>query len=323
MPHDTIALLIPVFDDWVACRALLARLDDVLSPLTKQVSVIVVDDGSHETPVAVGDFSCLRLTLVRLRRNLGHQRAICVGLTYVHSSVNPDVTVVMDSDGEDRPEDVPRLLAQAEAAPGSIVFAKRTKRSESLMFRVGYQAFRLLHRLSTGHDISFGNFSAIPRVRLASLLSVSDLWNNYAASVIASRQRYCSVPAERGSRLAGQPHMNVVALVAHGLGALSVFGETVSIRLAVVGVLAGLLAVVLVLLGVSNVVPMSLPSLVVAIIVTVASLQLIAFALLFAFMTLSRRSAAGFMPIRDAAQFIEHIGAWPRATGEPVRTPVP
>ena len=73
--------------------------------------------------------------MLRLRRNLGHQRAIAIGLTYIQAQMTTayEAVVVMDGDGEDAPEDVPRLLARLEAEGGrSIVFAERTRRSESL-----------------------------------------------------------------------------------------------------------------------------------------------------------------------------------------------
>jgi hypothetical protein len=51
------------------------------------------------------------------RRNLGHQRAIAIGLGYLKATVPGKFLIVMDSDGQDRPEDVRRLLAAAGANP--------------------------------------------------------------------------------------------------------------------------------------------------------------------------------------------------------------
>ena len=94
------------------------------------------------------------LDRLRLRRNLGHQRAICVGLAQfegIGRYTSIDTCVVMDADGEDAPADVPRLLAAfAEGNGTHAVFASRLKRSEGLLFRFSYATYRLVHRVLTG-----------------------------------------------------------------------------------------------------------------------------------------------------------------------------
>lgn len=320
MTELKIAVVMPVYNDWQACRVLVAQLDRILAARhLRHIPILIVDDGTQdlETVGALGDgYACVEPIVLQLRRNLGHQRAICIGLAYAHETISPDVTVVMDSDGEDSADDVPRLLDAVQSHSDAIVFARRTKRSESYLFRIGYALFKGLHRLATGHGIAFGNFSAIPRVRLASLLSVGDLWNNYAASVLVSKQRYTSIPTVRGTRLEGQPRMNFTALVAHGLSAISVFGEIVAIRLALGGAIVAMLTTGGLLLSVAGLVGLALPVLVLLAMLSLACVQLIGFALLFAFITLSRRSAPVFQPTRDSQFYIQCVV---RPSGVPVQ----
>ncbi len=147
----------------------------------------------------------------------------------------------MDGDGEDDPADVPRLLERLEREDrGRIVFAERTRRSESLVFRFFYGLYRGLHHLLTGQKVRVGNFSAIPRRRLSSLVVVSELWNHYAAAVIRSRQPYSTMPTRRAKRLRGRSTMNFVSLVTHGLSAISVQSDVVGVRLFVLSVLLAL-----------------------------------------------------------------------------------
>ena len=107
--------------------------------------------------------------MLPLRRNLGHQRAIAIGLAYVEQHIDNRCVVVMDSDGEDSPEDVPRLLARFEEEGGDkIVFAERTRRSETIIFKIFYLIYRWLDFLSDGGAGSgSGNFSVIPPRALA------------------------------------------------------------------------------------------------------------------------------------------------------------
>src|SRR5262249_37876231 len=148
-----------------------------------------------------------------------------------------------DGDGEDDPADVPRLVQRCrEEGFEKIVFAERTRRSETLAFRAFYGLYKVVHVLLTGIRGRVGNFSVVPPARLESLVVVSELWNHYAAAAFKSRQPLCLVPTRRASRLQGRSRMNFVDLVAHGLSAISVFGETVGVRLLVLACLLILMA---------------------------------------------------------------------------------
>ena len=186
--HSELLILLPVFNDWQALRKLLAALDRELVEGGIGAEVLVVHDGSTEPFEALtieADYRAIRrVDVLRLRRNLGHQRAIAIGLAFVEAE-RPDcrAVVLMDSDGEDAPEDVPRLIAKYEAeGRRKIIFAERTKRSESLVFRVFYVLYRMVHRLLTGNWVRVGNFSVIPRRAARGLVATSELWNHYAAA---------------------------------------------------------------------------------------------------------------------------------------------
>ena len=196
-----------------------------------------------EIELESGTFAALRrIDVLRLRRNLGHQRAIAVGLAYVEECLHADAVVVMDGDGEDDPADVPRLLERLdEEGHATIVFAERARRSESLVLRVFYSLFKLLHLLLTGKGVRVGNFSAIPRRRLTSLVVVAEIWNHYAAAVFRSRQPYCMIPTFRARRLCGTSSMNFVSLVTHGLSAISVYSDVVGVRLLVMSIILAIL----------------------------------------------------------------------------------
>ena len=81
-PNDSVAVLIPVFNDWAAVQDLLPQLDAVLAKERYRVTLVIVDDGSSEPVDLAGSISGLtaiqRVTLVSLRRNLGHQRGAAV-----------------------------------------------------------------------------------------------------------------------------------------------------------------------------------------------------------------------------------------------------
>jgi hypothetical protein len=312
----SLAILIPNFNDWESLRLLLPELDRAMAGLEHQVFVLVVDDASTE-PIPEGwpgqNFSALdSVEVLHLRSNQGHQRAIALGLYHVHEFTDAEAVVVMDGDGEDRPEDLPEMLrAFAAGAAGEVsevVFAARTKRMESLGFRLGYRAYRLVHYALTGVAVRVGNFSVVPRPALARLMAVPDLWNHYAASIYRARLPRRLVPLPRGRRLAGESKMNFVSLLIHGLSAMSVFSDQVSARLLTVAV--GFAALATALIGVTAGVrwftDLAIPgwaTFTVGLLLLVV-IQLLSFATLFAFLIASRRSSVNFLLTRDAPYFI-------------------
>lgn len=250
---SSLAIVTPVLDDWESFSELVKNISALEAIRGAKVTIVAVDDGSaHVTlpsPETLGE--CVeQIHVVKLKANQGHQRAIGLGLAYVERELSPDRIVIMDSDGEDRPDVIPTLLAESEANPGAIIVAQRTKRSEGLIFRAGYQVYKFAFRYLTGKPISFGNFSVIPAERLPNIIYNSGVWNNFAATLLKSRVAIRFVPAERGVRYHGSSKMNVTSLMIHGFSAISVFTDVVIGR--IISLLT--LAVVATVIGVSVVI---------------------------------------------------------------------
>lgn len=314
-PADAeITVLLPVFNDWAALRKLLGPLDAVLAEHNLPVHVLVVDDGSTQ-PVPAGPLvdqprAITVVEVLHLRRNLGHQRAIAIGLAYLEAErPASQLVVVMDSDGEDDPRDIPRLIARSEQLDRhAMIFAERTKRSESLVFQVCYHLYRLCHRILTGRGVRVGNFSVIPRRRLSSLVATSELWNHYAAAAFTSRQPYETIPTSRARRLDGRSKMNFVGLVIHGLSAISVYSDTIGVRLLLATlVMMGLDVLLLVVtLGIRVSTDLAIPGWATTVfgVLLIILLQATLFLFVFSFMILAGRNAASFLPTRDYGYFI-------------------
>ena len=251
-------IIVPVLDDEGSLTTLIRELARELADRTG-ISMLVVDDGSVP-PIDLVDVGALDGQVITLSRNLGHQKAIAIGLAHAVAHSLADVIVVMDADGEDRPGDVARMLDAVESGPElSLVVAQRTKRHERLSFRVFYQLYRLLFFLLTGHHISFGNFSAIPIAAGRRLVAMNELWVSFPATLIRSRLPIVELPTHRGKRYHGQPRMNFVSLVTLGFGAVSTFLENALTRmilgasgLVAVSVFASVVAAVLKLLGMAT-----------------------------------------------------------------------
>lgn len=319
-----IYVLIPLFNDWAVAAELLPRLDANLPAGSR---ILLIDDGS--TDRCPEPFPCDRLNrigrveVVALRRNLGHQRAIALGLSFLEAERPFEAVVVMDGDGEDDPDDAPALLDRLKSGDGpKVVFAERTRRSEDLAFRLGYQAYRLVHRVMTGVPVKVGNFSALNRAAVRRLVVSPDAWNHYAAAVFRSRTPLEFVPTCRATRFAGQSRMDLVALVTHGLSAISVFREAVCTRLLIAA--SALLAVLC--LGIAATVAVRLlTGLAIPGWATTAAgllaamvLQVLTLIALIVFSLLGAREAATVLPARDAAWFLDGVRTiWPAGRADP------
>ncbi len=306
--------MMPVYDDWQCAQSVIEKLDALLADIPASVRVLLLDDGSSTpAPEFARAFSRIEgVECLRLRRNLGHQRAIAIGLCFLLQERESDAVVVMDADGEDRPEDVAPLVEKFCAANrAKVVFAARTRRSESLTFRVFYRLYCLLHRALTGIAVKVGNFSILSREHIATLSVVSEMWNHYAASVYKARLTVELHPTSRGKRLGGQSKLNFVSLSIHGLSAISVFAETVGMRLILAACVLMVLAVLLVgaVIGIRFGTSLAIPGWATMScgILLLFILQMLTLAVGLTFSILFNRNNLTFVPIRDYRHFIAAV----------------
>lgn len=232
-------IVTPVFEDRQASARLFAEL---AGSMGRELFVVAVDDGSVQQPVGVASIedAGLQGVVITLRRNVGHQRAIAIGLSWVAENLpQRDFVVVMDSDGEDLPASIPRLLDSLGSEAVDVVVAQRRGRVESWHFRTFYAVYKWLFRLLSGHSISFGNFMAMKPAAVKRLVAMQELWIHVAGCVLTSRLRVQPCVLDRGPRYAGRSKMNFVGLALHGFRGLMVFAEDVLVR---VGMACALIA---------------------------------------------------------------------------------
>ncbi len=308
-----VVVLMPLRDDWASAEVLIRRLDEAVASDRYTLSVLLVDDGSVQ-PCPTAEFQAAyavveTIRVLRLRRNLGHQRAIAMGLVHVEQALECDAVVIMDADGEDTPSGVVQLLHaffETESAPKAI-FAERSRRTESFVFRMSYRLYKVIHRMFTGVSVRVGNFSILPSRYLTTLVVMSEVWNHYAAAVFRSGLPFTAIPIPRGHRITGKSRMNFVSLVAHGMSAISVFGDVVGVRLLISSLIGALLAgigivvVVMIRLFTSKAIPGWATYTIGTLMVIV--MQFITIATSFTFTMLSNRVNLSHVPLRDFQWF--------------------
>ena len=256
MPSHPLVIVTPVYEDREASSQLFLELAQEFGA---SAFVVAVDDGSVAEPLDPDSLRRVGLSgmIIRLRRNVGHQRAIAVGLGFVADELpGAERVVVMDSDGEDRPSTIHALLDALQSSQFDIAVAERKSRVETLPFRVFYVLYKIIFGAMTGRRISFGNFMALKPQAVRRLASMHETGTHLAGAVLGSKMRLAICPLDRGARYAGRSKMNFVGLVLHGFKGLMVFSEDVMVRVGLACVLisgfaiaGAIVAVVLKLIG--------------------------------------------------------------------------
>ena len=313
MAWNSLEIVAPVYNDWESFAILVERLDLVLADARLSANITAIDDGSNTTmqPEAIqrNTLRAIRkIDVVRLACNMGNQRAVAVGIVLVAKKQTDSLVIVMDSDGDDRPEDVIALVRKANEVGTGIVCAHRGKRSENLSFRIWYGLYKVAFKLMTGKVIDFGNFMAITKTALTMLAHHPSLWNNLPATVVLSRISLTRLYTERGTRFHGKPKMNFVSLLIHGLSAISVFLDIFLVRLlcGLAVVMAGALIATAIIIFIRFFTDFATAGWATAaagplVVVFLTSLFVAALATLG---LLSNRSALQTVPFTDASRFI-------------------
>jgi polyisoprenyl-phosphate glycosyltransferase len=230
----TIWILCPVYFDVASFRILKQRVLDVLADCGPEhrIRFVVADDSAGADPEIEDLRADHEIHVVTPPFNLGHQRCIVHALRILLRDVGTDdLIVTMDGDGEDRPEDLPALLAPLRDPRGRarLVLAKRTTRQESRAFRFSYVAFKLAFRVLTGTTLATGNFAAFSAswARTALLHPYFDL--AYSSTLVTFSEAVL-VPSPRGTRYEGRSRMTSSRLVMHGIRLFMPFLDRVAVR---------------------------------------------------------------------------------------------
>ncbi len=208
---QSISVVVPIYNDQEVIAELHRRLRPVLEAITDGYEIILVDDGSRdhswEEMLQVRKAN-EHVRAVRLSRNFGQQSAIAAGL----SLTSNDLIVLMDSDLQDRPEDIPTLIDALLADPyATMAIAQWEERKDS---RMKLAVSRLFQRVSN----SITEIHTVPRLGIFRVMKkgvVEELRNfpEKTATTVSLLyyigSRYVAVPLKRDARFAGKSGYNL------------------------------------------------------------------------------------------------------------------
>ncbi|HET7857505.1 MAG TPA: glycosyltransferase family 2 protein [Gaiellaceae bacterium] len=152
-----ISVVIPVHDEERSVGLLYEELQAALEPLDEPWEAIFVDDGSTD-----GSFAALtrlhaaapNVRVVRLRRNFGKSAALAAGF----GQAEGETVVTIDSDLQDDPAEIPRLLAKLDEG-FDLVSGWKTRRRDPWRRRALSRVFNAVTSRLSGlrlHDMNCG-----------------------------------------------------------------------------------------------------------------------------------------------------------------------
>ena len=227
-----IIILIPVFNDWESLKRLLSEINENIKSFSEiNFECLIVNDASTiQPPELKKPSNFCSVEILNMKENKGHARCNAFGIRYVYQNKEFDNLILMDGDGEDRPEEIKSLIEKIKEDPSLSAVAKRVKRSEGPFFQFLYQLHKLNTLLFTGKIINFGNYSILTRNDVEKIHSKASLWSSYSGSVKKNIKSYNRINSIRGLRYFGPSQMSLFKLIIHSLSIIAVFKYQVFLR---------------------------------------------------------------------------------------------
>ena len=227
-----IIILIPVYNDWESLNKLLSEINENIKSFSDiNFECLIVNDASTiQSSELKKPSNFLSIDLLNMKENRGHARCNAFGIRYAIQNKEFDNLILMDGDGEDRPEEIKSLIEKTKENPSLSVVAKRVKRSEGLFFQFLYQLHKVITFIFTGKNVNFGNYSILTRSDVEKLHSKASLWSSYSGSVKKNLKSFQEINSTRGLRYFGPSQMSLFKLMVHSFSIIAVFKYQVFFR---------------------------------------------------------------------------------------------
>jgi len=245
MNYTSLHIALPVFNESQTIPQLFRRLDDVIR---KDLSgydcrVIAVDDGSSDD--SFEQMVSLKekygwLTILRFTRNFGHHIAILAALDHCDA----DIVAIMDSDLQDPPEELPKLVASL-SSDTPLVYAIRKCYHTSASRRIASAWF--WNRINRWSGLDMPLNQAMMRVftkKVHLAITLCREHNRFTGGLFAyTGFRYTCVEIESRAREYGTSQYSLHKMVSMGLNALLGYSYTPASWLFKIGIFAMALAI--------------------------------------------------------------------------------
>ena len=231
-----IIILISIYNDWKSVFKLIESIDLKIADWDAAISIVIANDASTEdrskTELKLKKIKSVRI--INMKKNRGHARCNAAGLKFLTEKEDFDYVILMDGDGEDRPEELTLLFNKSKENPLKMVTANRIKRTEGVFFKFMYQSHKVLAYIFTGKLIKFGNYVWLPKIFASKLAKEACIWSSFSGSVakIISDSDRTFISSIKGQRYFGPSKMSFFDLLVHSFSIIAVFKHATIVRAA-------------------------------------------------------------------------------------------
>lgn len=220
-----ISIISPVYRTENIIGELLKQLHENLQAITDNYEIILVNDASPDnswTEILKEGEKDKRVKGINLSRNFGQHYAITAGLSFASG----EWIVVMDSDLQDRPDEIPNLYTKAQEGFDS-VFAQRVQRTDSFFKRNFSKLFYFFfsYLTDTKQDPSVANFGIYHRKVIDAILLMKDQIRFFPTMVQWVGFRKCYLPVKHSERFEGETSYNYKSLFRLALNNIIAFSD--------------------------------------------------------------------------------------------------
>lgn len=206
-----LSITIPIYNDEEVLRELIRRVTPVAKSIADfDYEIILIDDGSNDHSWRIIQelkYSNENIVAVKLARNFGQQNAIAAGLSVSRG----DYIVLMDSDLQDRPEDIPVLLDALKKSNASMAIAQWISRKDTGLKKfVSNLFFKVSDKITSIHiKPKLGIFRVMKRSVVEELKNFPEKTATTISLLYYIGSDYVAVPLIRDARFAGSSGYNL------------------------------------------------------------------------------------------------------------------
>ena len=223
-PKPVISVVGPVFNEEALIAEFCARVAEVLNQLGEPFEIVLVNDGSRDqSPQIIQAIhqEDPRVKVINFSRNFGLQAALTAGLDYTSGQA----IIVMDTDLQDPPEVLPRLVAKWREGY-DLVYAQRSERAGESWFKkfTASLFYRLIAKITNVEiPVDTGEFRLMDRKVVDALTSMRE-YNRFMRGLsVWVGFKQTGIQYDRDSRKAGETKFSLAKMVRLALDGITTF----------------------------------------------------------------------------------------------------
>ena len=218
-----VSIIVPVYNSEKSLRLLVERVSEVLDPNSRDIEMILVNDGSRDR-----SWETVRLLArehpwvcgINLMRNCGQHNALLCGIR----AARFETVVTIDDDLQNPPEEIPKLLDRLSDGY-DVVYGTPVKETHGFLRNLASRLTKITLQKAMGSETA-RNVSAFRAFRT----SLREAFAHYRASYVSidvlltwGTTRFTSIPVRNDPRTMGASNYTVGKLIAHALNMMTGF----------------------------------------------------------------------------------------------------